>query len=234
MGIRQATALMLHGFAGGPESFDSIIDAFSPEVRVLRPWLSGHGPAPALARTWDEEIERLLALLGEERAHLLGYSLGGRIAWSLLARAPERFASAIILGGHPGLATSVERAARAEADARWIALLEREGVGAFAAAWEAQPLFATQSEAQREAQRAVRRAHTAEGLAHALRVLGLASMPAVDPARVAVPVTVLVGERDRSAAASALPRAERVPGAGHNLLVERPDVVRAQLLRRLA
>ncbi|HEY8429143.1 MAG TPA: alpha/beta fold hydrolase [Sandaracinaceae bacterium] len=227
----------LHGFAGAPASLDP---ALPPGVRVVAPTIAGHGRYPVSARSWDEEVERLLGLLdeaGAPRAHLLGYSLGGRLGWSLLARAPERFASAVLVGAHPGLRTDEERRARAEADTRWIALLEERGLEAFVAAWEAQPIFATQTEAQREAQRAVRLSHTAGGLASALRVLGLAAMPPVDPANVRVPVTVLVGELDQSSSAAALPWARRVPGAGHNLLVERPGAVRAALeeaLRRAA
>ncbi len=226
-----STLVLLHGFTGSPASF---VPVAPRGARIVCPFLGGHGPDPALPRTWDEEIERLARIVADAAvgpAHLVGYSLGGRLAWSLLERAPRLFASATIIGGHPGLRSEAARQARAEADARWIALLER-GLASFLEAWELSPVFATQTPAQVRAQRAIRRGHRAEGLAHSLRVLGLASMPPVDPARIEVPVEVLVGALDRSSAAQALPDARRVPDAGHNLLIERPDVIRALLARR--
>lgn len=231
------TVVLLHGFTGSPASFGPIVADLPRHVRVVAPMLGGHGPTPSLPTSWDDELDRLLALLeGErvERAHLLGYSLGGRLAWGLLDRAPKRFTSATILGGHPGLRDQASRSARAAADRRWIELLEREGLEAFVAAWEALPLFATQSPEQIEAQRAIRLSHRPEGLACALRTLGQAAMPAIDPARIEVPVTLLVGELDRSSSAAALPEAGRVLDAGHNLLIERPDLLRALLAEKLA
>ena len=216
-------------------------DATSPEPSaIIRPLLAGHGPDPVRVASWDAEIDRLVALLRRELdapAHLVGYSLGGRVGYGLLARAPELFARATLIGAHPGLIEESEREARRAADARWIALLEREGLDAFIAEWEALPLWATQPPAMIEAQRAIRRSHRAEGLAHALEALGLGAMPPVDPAAITTPLTLVAGQHDakhRALAEAFAPRlgarVHVVPNAGHNVLAEAPDAL-VEILR---
>ena len=110
---------------------------------------------------------------------------------------------------------------------------------AFAREWAAQPLFADQPEAVAAAAHADRLRNTPEGLAAALRGLGTGVMePLWDRlGELAMPVTLVAGERDekfRAIAermAAALPRAEVrvVPGAGHAVQLERPDVVAAAI-----
>jgi 2-succinyl-6-hydroxy-2,4-cyclohexadiene-1-carboxylate synthase len=101
--------------------------------------------------------------------------------------------------------------------------------------WESQPIFSGQSPEQRAAQREIRRSHSASGLIVSLRATGLGVMPCLENAlgRADIPIDLLVGERDSKfvalaeSVASSLPRPrlELVSGAGHNLLIERPDVV---------
>lgn len=233
------TFVLLHGFTGGPASFDRLVALLPPDARVVRPTLSGHGREPARAESWAAELERLLRALDTERvdrAHLVGYSLGGRVGYGLLQRAPERFTRATLIGAHPGLRTPDECAARRAQDARWIELLETRGLPAFLDAWAALPLWASQEALPallRAEQDVIRRGHRADGLAHALRTLGLAEMPPADPRALPMPLTLVVGELDAAhrahstAFAAELPRARCVvvEGAGHNVLLERPDVL---------
>ena len=65
--------------------------------------LRGHGASdkPHQPRAYDEiglDVIRLLDHLGIERAHVVGYSLGGIIAVKLLTTHPQRFSSAVIGG----------------------------------------------------------------------------------------------------------------------------------------
>lgn len=231
-----STYVMLHGFTGAPASFDALVEAIGPS-RVLRPFLTGHGPRPVLSASWAEEIDRLAALLDAEqveRAHLVGYSMGARVGLSLLAQAPERFARATLIGVRGALGNERERAARCDDDRRWIELLEREGLEPFIEAWQARPMFASQSPASRARAGVVRRMHTAHGLAHALRTLGLAEMPEVG--RIAVPIELVTGALDTKFGAlaeelaRALPAAHTVvDGTGHDVLLERPDALSAIL-----
>jgi len=245
------TLLLLHGFTGAPESWSEVESGLAG-VSVLAPALLGHdgtlGPPETLR--FEDEVDRLastVAAAGCDRVHVVGYSLGGRLALGLLARHPRRLSAATLISAHPGLEHPEQRAERREADERWAGMLESEGVDAFVSAWEDQSLFATQRRlppALLEAQRHRRLGHNPRGLARSLRVLGLGSMPCLRDALggIELPVRLVAGERDAKFStlagemARALPRGVEsiVPGAGHNLLMERPAVVAETLLEGMA
>ncbi len=220
--------VLLHGFTGCPAAWDEVRARLGEES--LAPPLFGHHPSQLDERGFLDEVDRLAALV-PDGAHLVGYSLGARLALALLARHPRRVRRATLVGVHPGLPDE-ERAARAAADERWAGLAERD-LAAFVDAWEAQPLFATQAHLPapvRERQRRQRLAHSPTGIARALRRLGLAAMPPIDSSKVAAPVTLVAGAADEKFVAVArhlvarLPRASLtvVDGAGHNVALEQP------------
>ena len=101
--------------------------------------------------------------------------------------------------------------------------------------WSAQPLFAGMPRGIADVAEADRMRNTAAGLAAALRGLGTGVMPPLWDrlAELAVPVELVVGERDEKFRAiaermeAALPdaRLHVVPGAGHAVQLEAPDAV---------
>jgi 2-succinyl-6-hydroxy-2,4-cyclohexadiene-1-carboxylate synthase len=236
--------VLLHGFTGDGDSWSEVLERLG-RPSAFCPLLCGHGASgPPWAASFDEEADRLARLIGETRvegAHLVGYSLGARAALALLVRHPRLFTRATLIGVNPGLGSDDERAARIRGDERWAGMIEQEGLAAFADAWQAQPLFATQQSLPAEVlakQRACRLRHSAAGLATSLRVMGLGRMPDYWPALadIAVPLHFLAGGEDVKFRAIAERIAERipcrvtvVPGAGHNLPLERPDAVAAAL-----
>jgi 2-succinyl-6-hydroxy-2,4-cyclohexadiene-1-carboxylate synthase len=233
--------VLLHGFTGSPSSWDAVL-ASVPAHPVLCPPLLGHGaPAPE-ARTFAEEVARLAALLPGEPVHLAGYSLGARLALALALAHPARVARLTLVAVHPGLPTTQEKVARRENDAAWSRLLIESGLERFLDAWDAQPLFATRARLPAHVtatHRAVRLRHDPKGLGRSLEVLGLAEMPDCRPelSRLTMPVTLMAGELDPKflglarELTVALPHAAlRVaPGAGHDLLLEQPDLVAVEL-----
>jgi 2-succinyl-6-hydroxy-2,4-cyclohexadiene-1-carboxylate synthase len=244
--------VLLHGFTGCAASFDALLGALRPERRglsVFRPALLGHDPrTPNLhVRRFEEELDRLAALVraaGFAGAYLCGYSLGARMALGLLARHPCLFRGATLIGVNPGLPSDAERARRVGVDERWCELLLRHGLPAFSAAWEAQPLFATQARmppAGREAQRRLRHGHVVTGLTHSLRVVGLGQMPdyrgilGTQPLRVQLVVGALDTKFERLA--RELQRSARqvtlhvIPDAGHNLPLEVPGELARVLIK---
>jgi len=227
---------MLHGFTGSQASFARL--AVPPTAAV--PILGGHLDEPASADFWAE-VERLAAH-ASAATHLFGYSLGGRLALGLLARYPERFERAVLVSAHPGLHTEGQRSQRREQDSRFVRLLREAGLAEFVSAWEDLPLWRTQRalpEAIKAAKRRERLTHSAEGLARSLDSVGLGRMPDLRPklARVATPVDFLAGEEDTQFVALAeelgrlMPRARLniAAGAGHDLLLERPEFCSAFL-----
>lgn len=245
--------VLLHGFAGTPEVWQPVLEHLPEELRrdAWAPALAGHGIAAPISGpdSFEAEVERLAAGLDElvgpdrpnrELPHLVGYSLGGRLALGLLARHRERFSGATLIGANPGLdppglGTPEERVARRAADERWARQLEEEGLQAFLDAWEAQPLFASQTPEQRREQRRLRSDLEPRALAAAHRALSLAGMPDYRPdlAKLDLPVTLVAGEADPKfhrlalEMAKALPRTEvhLVPRVGHNVVLEAPRAV---------
>jgi 2-succinyl-6-hydroxy-2,4-cyclohexadiene-1-carboxylate synthase len=230
--------LLLHGFTGTPEAFAPL-----GAERGKAPVLSGHLGSAASGGFWDE-VDRLAEASGDCEG-LLGYSLGGRLALGLLARFPSRFSHALIISAHPGLSDAAERAERRRGDENWAAELRQHGLERFVDAWEKLPLWASQAALPPgvlQDQRAQRLRHSAEGLAQSLLAHGLGCMPDLKPdlAHVVTPVDLLVGERDQKFVDLArdlltvLPRARLTiaPRCGHNVLLERPDIVSALLRTR--
>jgi 2-succinyl-6-hydroxy-2,4-cyclohexadiene-1-carboxylate synthase len=233
--------LLLHGFTGTGADW-ACWPADAPAA--LAPDLPGHGGSPEPTGDFTAQIERLLAALPEGVEHLVGYSLGGRIALALLATAPERFRAATIVSAHLGLFNAAQRQGRRHLDARWIALLRQQGIDAFVDAWERQPLFASQSALPAHLlarQRRRRLAQRPSGLAASLACFGLAEMPDTWGAltRWSGRLTWLAGALDSKFVAIAERVARErpettvriVPDAGHDLLLEAPKAVLAAAMR---
>lgn len=224
----------LHGFAGTGDQLKRHL----PEA--IAPTLEGHGPFPAcLSQGFEEAVSRLLdAPHFASPVHLIGYSMGGRIALALALQRPDLVSSLTLVGASPGPRSLPEREERRAWELSFVDLLEQKGLQEFLADWEKLPLFAREQLLPDDALNRVRRArreHRPEGLAHALRVLGHASMPDYRPRllQLTMPVRLVVGALDTKflllaqEMAEAIPRASLhvVPGAGHNPLLETPDQV---------
>lgn len=239
----------LHGFTGGPSSWERVLARLPEETQVHRPPVLGHG-AGSEARSFVDEVDRLAASI-EERAVaaavLAGYSMGARLALGLLVRHPRLFAAGVLVAPHPGLRDAGERRERARSDEALARRLEVEGLESFVDAWQELPLFATQKRlppAVLAEQRAQRLAHHPAGLARALRVLSTGQMPGYRDAlsRLDLPLRLLAGGEDRKFCrlareiTTAVPHAELtiVPGVGHNLCLEAPGAVARVLRQELA
>lgn len=237
-----APVVVLHGFAGHADSWHSVRIASARPIEPIT--LFGHdGPLRSDAPiAFEDEVARVIGFIRALGApvRLCGYSMGGRIALGVLSLAPSLVDSAVLVGAHPGLTSDAERAQRADSDEIWVRVLEEEGIAAFAEKWQAQPLFASQQRLSPErlaGQQAIRRQHDPHALALAMTSLGLARMPSywevLEGAH--VPIDIVVGELDTKFTALAtrmnarmpkgLGRVLRVDDAGHNVLLERPELL---------
>src|SRR5687768_9227498 len=124
----------VHGFAGTPDVWEGLGDG-------LRVTLPGHGVP--LQPTWDTNIAAIGAAIGDIDV-VVGYSLGARVALALVAE--NRVSRAILISVNPGI-DDASRDARRVIDAGWASMLRERGLDVFLAAWESQPLFATQARA---------------------------------------------------------------------------------------
>jgi 2-succinyl-6-hydroxy-2,4-cyclohexadiene-1-carboxylate synthase len=179
-----------------------------------------------------------IAAAGEGRL-LVGYSLGGRLGLRAALRDPERYLGVVTIGATAGIDEPTLRSTRAEADERLAAWMEAAPIEDIVGVWERQPLFADQSEALIEAQRAGRLSQDPAGLAMVLRTAGQGVLEPVwhELLRLDLPLLAIAGARDegyvraakRIADTAPRGRAEIVEDAGHAVQMQRPDAV-ARLL----
>jgi pimeloyl-ACP methyl ester carboxylesterase/membrane protein DedA with SNARE-associated domain len=94
--------LLLHGSPGRARDFERLAPVLSKQFRLLIPDLPGFGYSsreiPDYSfRAHARYVLQLLDYLGVERAHIVGFSMGGGAALSLVECAPDRVASIVML-----------------------------------------------------------------------------------------------------------------------------------------
>jgi len=243
---------LLHGFTQSGRSWHEVISAMPSGRRWVVPDLRGHGEtrtrpgAPCTMDACTADLEMLWDLLGIGRTHLVGYSMGGRLALHVAARRPERLLSLLTIGAHAGLDEEA-RAGRLMGDEALARRIEQDGLEAFVNYWGGLPLFAgleRRGPSFVAQVRAERMGNTVAGLACSLRGMGAGVMRPLweDLARVSVPCTFVAGQLDHGYVASARRLAASVPNgrievvlrAGHSVHQERPEAFARVLAGHLA
>jgi 2-succinyl-6-hydroxy-2,4-cyclohexadiene-1-carboxylate synthase len=228
------SVVFLHGFTNTGRSWDAVMDSL-PGCESLAPDLRGHGGcADARPITLDAVIDDV-ARLTPDPFTLAGYSMGGRIALHAAFALHDRVRRLVLVGASPGLRTATARAERRAADERLADELESSTIERFAERWASTPVLADQPPEVRAKVDADRRRNSPAGLAAALRGLGTGALPSLWPRldRLAIPVELVVGERDEKFLDVArrmleqLPNGRLVvaPGAGHAVHWEAPGAV---------
>ena len=210
--------LLLHGFTGRGTSWGGHATAFERAFRVIVVDLPGHGRSATAVDARRMSVERtaddlatILRRLDAAPANVLGYSLGARIALRLAIAHPDVVARLVLESPSAGIADADERRTRRDVDEALGGRIERDGIDAFVAEWEGQPIFAGRAAippARAARIRRIRLANRPDGLAASLRGAGQGSMePLFDRlADVRAPTLVIAGALD----ARARPRAEQV------------------------
>lgn len=130
----------LHGFLGCKEDFIPLICYLQSDYYCVAFDLPGHGSSP-----FDPAVVSALiaAIRSFKQGSLVGYSLGGRLAFLIEEHDPELLHSIILISSHIGLDSFEEKQNRLETDRSWCHLLETAPIEHFLKQWYSQEVFHT-------------------------------------------------------------------------------------------
>ncbi len=233
--------LLLHGFLQSSVGWNEICAALAVRgiVSEAADYTVGCADAAdpeALCRAVDRSMDELLARSESERAVVVGYSQGGRIALSYASRHPERIAGLLLESAGLGPADEEERRRLEIRDLELARQLTEESLADFVDRWETLDMFATQRDLPEPvavAQRTDRLSCDPRVQAALIRDAGQHAMPLRDDnldllRDLAVPVLYLAGEKDSRYAGLASEAAKagaitELLHCGHNTHLELPD-----------
>lgn len=244
------TLLLLHGFTGCRQVFDSFVDEWSKQYRLVIPDLLGHGesdvptdPRRYAMQETTADLKAIMDYFDLSQVDLLGYSMGGRIALGFAITYPTCVRRLVLEGASPGLQMEEDRRQRIELDEVLARFILEEGIRAFVDRWESLPLFASQERlpsAVLGRQREIRLSHRAVGLASSLQGIGTGRQPSywLDLADFESPTLLVTGGLDPKFTdlnrhmQEQFQNAEHVvlADAGHTPHLEKPSLFSQQVL----
>ncbi len=245
-GDEAPTVVALHGFTGSGPDFTPLFEAMPS--RWILPDILGHGASDApqeMAPYAMPAVAGQLAAVIDQTVDgpfkLLGYSMGARLALSLLlgeldGDAPRPAPSQLILvGGTPGLEDEEERAKRLETDRAIAEGVREHGVDWFCDHWSKVPILQSQRNIEpgfRESMERRRRKLSADGICGALEGMGTGAMPPLWDriGDLDIPTMLITGSEDakfcgvaeRMVAANASIQHRVMDAIGHTAHLEEP------------
>jgi pimeloyl-ACP methyl ester carboxylesterase len=232
--------VLIHGVGANLGSWDTVCKELEDSFKIIRPDLRGHGQSANIDEPYsvDKFAADILAVMdaaGIERAHLLGFSLGGLIAQKLAIDHAERFDRIVILSAVAGR-TEVERA-------KVVARLDmiRDGgmeaiTGAAADRWFTEDFARRHPEVIEKRIAELKSVHL-DSYLEAYRVFGTTEL--IDTLhRIDRPVLIMTGEFDQGsntrmahAMHELIEGSELIilPGLKHSVLVEASELIAAHV-----
>ncbi len=236
--------IALHGFSGSGLDFLPLRDVMDAESwHWICPDFMGHGLSDSPTVVDPYSLCDSLRLIDFARScvpeqsqeHLLGYSMGGRMALHYLNSAHPL--PTAVIGASPGISSLEARRERKEQDSQIVELLQLEGIDTFARYWEEQPLIAPQtrlSEPLRTDLAGRRRNNDPQGLVNSLIAVGTGALPSLwDKLGCVRELHCLYGEKDekfRNITKEMIIKntaldGYSIPGCGHAAHLEAPEKV---------
>lgn len=102
-------AIFMHGIGGNRRNWYAQIDAFAPYFHAAAWDARGYGDSDDYDGalnfgSYADDLARVLEYFGAARAHVIGLSMGGRIAMDFAARYPSRLLTLTLCDTHKGFA----------------------------------------------------------------------------------------------------------------------------------
>lgn len=200
--------LLLHGFTGNSETWNFLVPILGVKYSLIMVDLIGHGKtgSPGDYNRYSmeravEDLKNIIGALGIEKANLLGYSMGGRLALSFACTYPQYIDKLILESASPGLQTEDERRMRKDHDRKLAERIIHNGLADFIDYWENIPLFESQKKIPREKRNDTRKqrlSNSETGLAGSLLGMGTGSQPSWwgELKNLDFPVLLVTGELD--------------------------------------
>lgn len=232
--------LLLHGFTGSKSTWQPFVQKWSQRYRIIAVDIVGHGetvaPDDSSFYTMKHEAASLVAmihLLDVEKPHLLGYSMGGRLALYLKTRYPHQFGNLVMESGSPGLEDPLAREHRRQNDCLLAKEILKKGINRFVEYWENIPLFSTQKQLPTSVRMAIRKERLSQnprGLAGSLIGMGTGAQPSLWnelPSLTCCPYFI-AGHRDHKFVAIGKRMAKETPGSKLNIITESGHAVHVE------
>ncbi|WP_010678521.1 2-succinyl-6-hydroxy-2,4-cyclohexadiene-1-carboxylate synthase [Bacillus timonensis] len=236
--------VFLHGFTGNMTTWNQITEILHKSFQCVLIDIIGHGKTdyPVDYSRYHiekvaKDISNILDVLEIPKAHIIGYSMGGRLALAVAILFSTRVSSLILESSSPGLRTDEERAERRKSDEILANRIEQEGIESFVTYWEKIPLFASQKKLTKEKQLKIRKQRLENspiGLANSLRGMGTGMQPSYWNRlnEIHFPILLICGELDKKFCRIAEEmsssiqngKLEKIVEAGHAIHVEQPDI----------
>jgi pimeloyl-ACP methyl ester carboxylesterase len=108
-GARGLPVLFLHGNFSSSTFWEETMLALPDRFRAVAPDQRGYGLSDPAARIdatlgfgdWADDVAALADALGWDQFHLVAHSLGGCVAWAVIARWPQRLRSVVLVSPGP-------------------------------------------------------------------------------------------------------------------------------------
>lgn len=234
--------LFLHGFTGCANDWDNIIKFLPNQVFPICIDFIGHGKSdlPEDVSFYETEaiidqIKSVYEFFDIEKAVIVGYSMGGRVALSFVVKNPHQVLGLILESTSPGIMDIGERAQRKKSDKELAQIIMDNGVDKFIDYWMTIPLFdSLKSLKNDEYQRIVTRKknNSKIGLSNSLLGFGTGTMSQLwDNLTIQTKILLITGGLD-SKFCELNKKMNRlmlesqhtvIENCGHNVHLEKPD-----------
>lgn len=245
--------IFLHGFTGSALDWISITDKLPEKYFPICPDFFGHGKSESpvesgyySAKGISAQIESLYKYFNFEKAAICGYSMGGRGGLTFFFDHPERVIGLLLESANPGIRDISEKNDRAQNDRELAEKIENAGIEWFTDYWQSLPLFNSQNSLSSQILDKIRKmriSNSPTGLRNSLMNFSPAVMENYWPLlnTIEVPVEIICGELDikytliGGEMEQLIPgsQMEKIPNAGHNVHLEKPEIFYNLLLQFL-
>lgn len=236
--------MLLHGFTGSESTWNQTIKEISKHYMCVMPDIIGHGktdhpmdPTRYHIEAVANDLRHILQALNIEKAHVLGYSMGGRLALTFALLHSDCVQTLTLESASPGLALEEERRTRRNSDALLAERILNEGMAKFVDYWQNIPLFQSQASLSQEVKLSIRQKRLTNseiGLANSLLGMGTGSQPSWwnELHILSMPVLLVTGELDDKYCTIASIMQKRIKTCdwqvmrkvGHAIHVENPEM----------